>query len=154
MQRCCRSCRAFQRESFIFKSHHQVPSSCNTESVRSYSTQASSTVLPRVIFSGIQPTGVPHLGNYLGACRPWVKLQNERLENDVLNFSIVDLHALTVSQDPKQLEKWRLDTYMALLAVGLDPKASRIFYQSEVGYALSIIKEIVAHASRFLDTQN
>lgn len=92
----------------------------------------SHTPSSRVIFSGIQPTGVPHLGNYLGALRPWVKLQSSRHPTDQLNFSIVDLHALTAPQDPAQLSQWRRDTYIALLAVGLDPQKCRIFYQSEV----------------------
>jgi hypothetical protein len=105
--------------------------SWNFQCVRSNSTEAS-TKIPRIIFSGIQPTGVPHLGNYLGAIRPWVQLQKEKSSKDVLNISIVDLHALTIPQDPEQLKKWKLDTYLALLAVGLDPQTSRIFYQSEV----------------------
>jgi tryptophanyl-tRNA synthetase len=87
---------------------------------------------PRVIFSGIQPTGVPHLGNYLGALRPWVKLQNESKEGDEVNYSIVDLHAITVPQDPEKLKQWRLETYISLLAIGLDPHRCRIIFQSEV----------------------
>ncbi|EPS26084.1 hypothetical protein PDE_01020 [Penicillium oxalicum 114-2] len=85
-----------------------------------------------VIFSGIQPTGVPHLGNYLGALREWVKLQNEAEAGTKLIFSIVDLHALTVPQEARQLRKWRKEAFATLLAVGLDPKRSTIFYQSEV----------------------
>ena len=85
-----------------------------------------------MIFSGIQPTGVPHLGNYLGALREWVKLQNEAEAGTKLIFSIVDLHALTVPQEARQLRKWRKEAFATLLAVGLDPKRSTIFYQSEV----------------------
>lgn len=85
-----------------------------------------------MIFSGIQPTGVPHLGNYLGALREWVKLQNEAQPGTKLIFSIVDLHALTVPQEAGQLRKWRKEAFATLLAVGLDPKRSTIFYQSEV----------------------
>ncbi|KAJ6145182.1 hypothetical protein N7470_009077 [Penicillium chermesinum] len=85
-----------------------------------------------VIFSGIQPTGIPHLGNYLGALRQWVKLQNAAKPNTKLLFSIVDLHALTVPQEASQLRKWRVEAFATLLAVGLDPKRSTIFYQSAV----------------------
>jgi tryptophanyl-tRNA synthetase len=86
-----------------------------------------------IIFSGIQPTGVPHLGNYLGALHPWVKLQQEAKEGTKLFFSVVDLHALTVPQEAAQLKKWRREAFATLLAVGLDPQRSTIFYQSGVG---------------------
>lgn len=86
-----------------------------------------------VIFSGIQPTGVPHLGNYLGALHQWVNLQNDAKPGTKLLFSIVDLHALTVPQEASQLRKWRAEAFATLLAVGLDPKKSTIFYQSAVG---------------------
>jgi hypothetical protein len=102
---------------------------------RSLSTTPSPTEAPKknpVIFSGIQPTGVPHLGNYLGALREWVKLQDSAEEGTKLLFSIVDLHALTVPQDAKQLRTWRREAFATLLAVGLDPKRSTIFYQSSV----------------------
>lgn len=102
--------------------------------VRLSSSRAPDETSRRVIFSGIQPTGVPHLGNYLGALRPWVTLQNAKRLKDELNFSIVDLHALTVPQDPVQLKEWRLDTYVALLAVGLDTEKSRVFFQSAVSF--------------------
>ncbi|PYI10905.1 tryptophanyl-tRNA synthetase [Aspergillus sclerotiicarbonarius CBS 121057] len=86
----------------------------------------------RTIFSGIQPTGVPHLGNYLGALREWVRLQNDTTEGTTLYFSIVDLHALTVPQESAQLRRWRKEAFATLLAVGLDPSRSTIFYQSSV----------------------
>lgn len=86
----------------------------------------------RVIFSGIQPTGVPHLGNYLGALRQWVKLQNEATPDTTLLFSIVDLHAITIKQDPIDLSRRRKEMLASLLAVGLDPKRSIIFAQSSV----------------------
>ncbi|KAL4899283.1 hypothetical protein BDW74DRAFT_163837 [Aspergillus multicolor] len=84
------------------------------------------------IFSGIQPTGVPHLGNYLGALREWVKLQNAATKETKLIFSIVDLHALTVPQQSDQLRRWRKEALATLVAVGLDPARSTIFYQSAV----------------------
>ncbi|KAF2128576.1 tryptophanyl-tRNA synthetase [Dothidotthia symphoricarpi CBS 119687] len=86
----------------------------------------------QVIFSGIQPTGVPHLGNYLGALRQWVKLQNDASPDTTLLFSIVDLHAITIKQDPRELAQWRREMLASLLAVGLDPKRSIIFAQSSV----------------------
>jgi tryptophanyl-tRNA synthetase len=86
----------------------------------------------KVIFSGIQPTGVPHLGNYLGALRQWVKLQDEASPDTTLMFSIVDLHAITIKQDPSELATWRKEMLASLLAVGLDPKRSIIFAQSSV----------------------
>ena len=87
---------------------------------------------PKVIFSGIQPTGVPHLGNYLGALRPWVRLQDEASPDTILLFSIVDLHALTIRQGREQLQRWKQETLGTLLAVGLDPRRSVIFFQSDV----------------------
>jgi tryptophanyl-tRNA synthetase len=86
----------------------------------------------KVIFSGIQPTGVPHLGNYLGALRQWVKLQDEASPDDTLLFSIVDLHAITVRQDPDDLARSRKEMLASLIAVGLDPKRCIIFAQSSV----------------------
>ncbi|KMK55062.1 tryptophanyl-tRNA synthetase [Aspergillus fumigatus Z5] len=95
-------------------------------------TAKSSSAANQTIFSGIQPTGVPHLGNYLGALREWVRLQNAAKEGTRLFFSIVDLHALTVPQDASQLRNWRKETFATLIAVGLDPNRSTIFYQSAV----------------------
>ncbi|KAI9661668.1 MAG: Tryptophan--tRNA ligase, mitochondrial [Bathelium mastoideum] len=87
---------------------------------------------PQVIFSGIQPTGIPHLGNYLGALKQWVKLQNNAAPNTTLLYSVVDLHALTAHDSPVQLRQCRQEMLAALLAVGLDPQRSIIFYQSTV----------------------
>ena len=92
----------------------------------------SSSSAHHTIFSGIQPTGVPHLGNYLGALQEWVRLQNEADHTTQLLFSIADLHAITVDQDASQLQKWKRETLAVLLAVGLDPDRSTIFYQSSV----------------------
>ncbi|KAF8643563.1 hypothetical protein AX16_008951 [Volvariella volvacea WC 439] len=83
----------------------------------------------RVILSGIQPTGVPHLGNYLGALANWVKLQREAAPEDDLIFSIVGWHALTLPQDPKALATSRRDMLATLLAIGLDPNRCSIFHQ-------------------------
>jgi len=100
-----------------FQWHRSISSITST-------TSTTSTTTPEpVIFSGIQPTGVPHLGNYLGALHQWVKLQNNAKPGAKLLFSIVDLHAL---------RRWRREAFATLLAVGLDPKRSTIFYQSAV----------------------
>lgn len=96
-----------------------------------YSAEASPS--PRVIFSGIQPTGVPHLGNYLGAMQQWVKLQNEASSNTSLIYSVVDLHAITVHQGSDALRTSKREMLAALLAVGLDPQKCTIFFQSDVG---------------------
>ena len=82
----------------------------------------------KTVFSGIQPTGFPHLGNYLGAIRHWVRLQEE---HDAF-FCIVDLHAITQPWDPKDLQERRLSTAAALLACGIDPQRSTLFLQSAV----------------------
>ena len=81
------------------------------------------------IFSGMQPTGFAHLGNYLGAIRSWVKLQEQC--DDVI-YSVVDLHALTVPQDPVQLRDNIRNLTICLLACGVDPDKSIIFQQSKV----------------------
>lgn len=101
---------------------------------RCYRWSSTSTKSPAhpIVFSGIQPTGVPHLGNYLGALHQWVKIQQDAVSETKLLFSIADLHALTVPQDPTQLQRWRREAFATLLAVGLDPKRSTIFYQSDV----------------------
>jgi tryptophanyl-tRNA synthetase len=95
----------------------------------------------KTIFSGIQPTGIPHLGNYLGALKGWVKQQNEAEDDTNLIYSLVDLHAITIKQDPAQLRQWRKESLAVLLAIGLDPKRSTIFYQSHVwGFLLGEIE--------------
>ena len=80
------------------------------------------------VFSGVQPTGNIHIGNYLGALKQFVELQED---NDCL-YCIVDLHSITVPQDPKALRKSILDVAALYLAVGVDPKKSTGFVQSDV----------------------
>lgn len=82
------------------------------------------------IFSGIQPTGVLHLGNYLGALKRFLDFQED--ENTECYFCVVDLHALTVPRDPKELQEKTLDLAALYLAVGLDPEKSTLFVQSHV----------------------
>ncbi|KAK4238589.1 hypothetical protein C8A03DRAFT_43706 [Achaetomium macrosporum] len=85
-----------------------------------------------IIFSGIQPTGVPHLGNYLGAMREWKRLQDTAQPSTKLFFCIVDLHAMTVPRAREELYENRIQMLAALLAMGLDPKRCTIFFQSAV----------------------
>lgn len=80
------------------------------------------------IFSGIQPTGHLHLGNYLGAIRNWVKLQGEY---ECL-FCVVDLHAITVWQEPAELAANTRRIAAAMIAAGIDPEANIVFHQSGV----------------------
>ena len=80
------------------------------------------------VFSGIQPTGEVHLGNYLGALRHWAVAQHE---NDSI-YCVVDLHAVTIRQDPAELRAKTLATMATLLAVGLDPDSCILFAQSHV----------------------
>ena len=80
------------------------------------------------VFSGIQPSGVPTLGNYLGAIRNWVPMQN----GDASLFCVVDQHAITVWQDPKELARQTREMAAALIACGLDPERCILFVQSHV----------------------
>ena len=82
------------------------------------------------IFSGVQPTGNLHLGNYLGAIKNFVDLNND-VDNDCI-FCVVDLHAITVKQDPKELKNNIRETVATFIASGIDPKKSVIFNQSGV----------------------
>jgi len=84
--------------------------------------------MPKRIFSGAQPTGNVHLGNYLGALRNWVALQHE-FESF---FCIVNYHAITLPQDPKLLAEKTRETARIYLAVGIDPEVSTVFIQSDV----------------------
>ncbi|KFP43594.1 hypothetical protein N324_09343, partial [Chlamydotis macqueenii] len=86
-------------------------------------------VIMERIFSGIQPTGTPHLGNYLGAIQNWVNLQEEC--SSVL-YSIMDMHSLTMPKEPAVLRQNILDTTAAVLACGIDPKKCFLFRQSLV----------------------
>ena len=82
------------------------------------------------IFSGVQPTGNLHLGNYLGAIKNFVELNNDNANECI--FCVVDLHAITVKQDPKELKKNTRETVATFIASGIDPKKSIIFNQSGV----------------------
>jgi tryptophanyl-tRNA synthetase len=102
--------------------------------------------MSKKIFSGVQPTGNLHLGNYLGAIKNFVKLQNEK-ENECV-FCVVDLHAITVKQDPNKLKKNIRETAATFIACGIDPAKSIIFNQSmvsahsEAAWILSCVSRI------------
>jgi tryptophanyl-tRNA synthetase len=80
------------------------------------------------VFSGVQPTGNLHIGNYLGALKQFVELQ----EDNECVYCIVDMHSITLPQDPRELRKNTLDVAALYCAVGIDPKKSIIFVQSDV----------------------
>ena len=82
----------------------------------------------KIIFSGIQPTGVPTLGNYIGAIRNWREMQDDY--NCV--YAIVDEHSITVREDPQKLRKQILDSYALMMACGIDPEKSIYYIQSHV----------------------
>ena len=102
--------------------------------------------MSKKIFSGVQPTGNLHLGNYLGAIKNFVELQNEE-ENECI-FCVVDLHAITVKQDPKELKKNIRETAATFIASGIDPVKSIMFNQSmvsahsEAAWILSCVSKI------------
>ncbi|MEI8216139.1 MAG: tryptophan--tRNA ligase [Eubacteriales bacterium] len=82
------------------------------------------------VFSGVQPTGNIHIGNYLGAMKQFVSLQNDM----DCTYCIVDLHSITLPQNPVELRTSSLDVAALYLAIGIDPKKSIIFIQSDVPY--------------------
>ena len=97
----------------------------------------------KIIFSGVQPSGVLTLGNYLGAIKNWVDLQNNANDEYQCIFCVVDMHAITVRQNPADLRRRTYETYALLMAAGLDPKKVLLFVQShvsahaELGWVLS-----------------
>lgn len=86
--------------------------------------------MKKVIFSGIQPSGNLHIGNYIGAIKQWVDLQNSGQDLEMI-FCVVDQHAITVPQEPKLLRKKIGEIAVIYIAAGIDPKKSHIFIQSE-----------------------
>src|SRR5690606_18216516 len=98
----------------------------------------------KFVLSGIKPTGIPTLGNYLGALKNFVKLQNEMKDYEFLIF-VADLHAITTPQDPKELHENIMNLAALYLACGLNTDNLTLFIQSEVkehvelGYILQSI---------------
>lgn len=95
--------------------------------VRNFSTTAS-TLSSNVVFSGIQPTGKLHIGNYFGAISRWLQLQNDRKNKCI--FSIVDLHAITLPWERDEMKKSINRTTATILAAGIDPDKCILFQQS------------------------
>ncbi|MEK9161185.1 MAG: tryptophan--tRNA ligase [Patescibacteria group bacterium] len=100
----------------------------------------------KIIFSGVVPSGNLHIGNYFGAIRQWVELQNTGEYRNI--FCVVDEHALTTPQDPAKLRSKILEVFTLYLALGLDPEKSIIFVQSsvsehsELGWILNTITPV------------
>jgi tryptophanyl-tRNA synthetase len=115
LKRAGRSCQALRRRAAIAITRANP------------GTLPMTTFQPRV-FSGVQPTGNLHLGNYLGAIAKFVALQHQ---HECL-YCVVDMHAITVAQDPDELTKNIRETAAAFIAAGVDPKKSAIFNQSQV----------------------
>lgn len=84
----------------------------------------------KIVFSGIQPSGEPTIGNYIGAIRNWVDIQNEEGYDCI--YCVVDMHAITVPQVPKELRRNTLELLSILIAAGLDPEKTTLFIQSHV----------------------
>lgn len=93
------------------------------------------TAKPR-IFSGMQPTGELHVGNYFGALRNWVKLAHAGTHESV--YCIVDAHAITIDYDPREMPRRIFDTALTYLAAGLDPERTIVFVQSDVPEQLEL----------------
>lgn len=129
--RACDRCSAQVNNSTprtVYQRHRQS----STTSTSSPSSSPSEIPKQSTVFSGIQPTGVPHLGNYLGALRPWVELQHSSPSGTRLIYSVVDLHALTGTREAATLRQRRRETLAILLAVGIDPEKATLFFQSDV----------------------
>lgn len=98
--------------------------------------------MTRRAFSGIQPTGIPHLGNYLGALRQWKRLHDQSTDPKFARdytyqqyFSVVDLHALTADTPAPERLRLRKESFAALLAIGLhNTRETTVFFQSDVGW--------------------
>ena len=84
------------------------------------------------VVSGIQPTGNLHLGNYLGAIRNWVRMQDEMGDGEQCLFFLADLHAISMPHDPAELRRATLEMAAALVACGIDPSRSVLFNQAQV----------------------
>ncbi|KAG0031444.1 Tryptophan--tRNA ligase, mitochondrial [Podila clonocystis] len=124
---------AIRSHSSKFSTTSRFYSTQKTKDTQGSSSNKSEPQPKPVIFSGIQPTGQPHLGNYLGAISNWVALQEQAHDaNETLLFSVVDLHAITMPQDPNKLRKERREMAITLLACGIDPQKCILFEQSKV----------------------
>ena len=92
--------------------------------------QTVNTEKKKIVYSAIQPSGTITLGNYLGALRNWVVMQNEEDKNCI--YTLADLHTITVRQEPAAMRKNVLEAYASILACGVDTEKSIFFIQSHV----------------------
>lgn len=93
---------------------------------------SKASAFPRVVVSGIQPSGTLHLGNYFGALRQHIALGNDESRRDEAYYFIVNYHALTTVRDAEALERFSLDVALDYLALGFDPERANLFLQSDV----------------------
>ncbi len=108
--------------------YNTYQTTCIIRPFQTHTFQASCRYMTDLLFSGVQPTNNLHIGNYIGALKQWTELQHRYH----CMFCVVDLHAITVPQDPALLKKNILDIAATYLAVGIDPKRCTLFIQSEV----------------------
>ena len=113
-------------ERYYHRRINQIKNKCSPE--RKYNLKEKIMDSKKIIFSGIQPSGIITIGNYLGALSNWVKLQDEY--NNF--YCIVDMHSITVPQDPTELREKTLRLLSQYLAAGIDPEKSTMFIQSHV----------------------
>ncbi|KAK6168875.1 hypothetical protein SNE40_020043 [Patella caerulea] len=118
----------FRRGGLFFKRYFR-PLSCPTLLSSTVERKEKYAICPPQVFSGIQPTGIPHIGNYVGAIRNWLKLQ-KKYQRVIL--SIVDLHSITTPQNPERLRENIFDMTACLIACGVDLQRCILFQQSSV----------------------
>ncbi|CAF0845526.1 unnamed protein product [Rotaria sp. Silwood1] len=106
-----------------------IHNTCGNELKLIESRTAIEAMFQRRVLCGIQPSNVPHIGNYLGAIKKWIDLQNS---GDNLIVMLADLHAVTIPREPDALRKSTLETASSLIACGIDPKRSIIYRQSDL----------------------
>lgn len=104
----------------------------------------------KIVFSGVQPSGNLHLGNYLGAIKQWVEMQDEYS----CIFCVVDYHAITVPQDPKKFSDKIIEIAKIYLAAGINPKKSIIFQQSDIKEHTELAWILNCTAARMSDLEN
>src|SRR5687768_4645193 len=121
MRSANRGCQAAKRRLVVRSTSQRTLFSSTSAPAPTPDSGAGQQPRPKVIFSGIQPTGIPHIGNYLGALKQWKRMQDTAEPDTKLIFSIVDLHALTAPHPHGLLTQWKREMLAAILAVGIDP---------------------------------
>ncbi|XP_058464002.1 tryptophan--tRNA ligase, mitochondrial [Malaya genurostris] len=113
----------------MYSANHKVLRIISPIACRFFSSSKTTPNWPRKVFSGVQPTGALHIGNYLGAIKRWVDLQNA---GEDVTYCIVDLHSITMPHEPENLRQNSLQMAATLLACGIDPAKATLFVQSGV----------------------